>query len=262
MTFVRLQWELRLQILIVALLLGGGGSVWAQGAPVRPPSGNTVASAAKIVNGLKKTPIPEHSEYKVDKEYQKILEYDYLPYWFSQEKEIRLDDSDDLDPTIRNQDKAMVLTGKGFQIPDLQRFKPDPGIEINPYRHIDIDAPQPPLYKRRDRLDSKFAGAVHQKELIFHPHVSGFHNVKLPQLEEDPKPVEYKLEVPLEVDESRMLLWSERETRLTLTPGKRSWDLLHDDPYRARLDFAKANRQPRSKAKRDPVPSKKRPRTR
>ncbi len=262
MTFVRLQWELRLLILGGALLLGCGGSVWAQESPVRSPSGEPPAPVAKIINGFKKTPIPGHSEYKLDKEYKKILEYDYLPYWLSQEKELRIDDSDDLDPTIRNQDKAMVLAGKGFQIPDMQRFDADPGIEINPYRHIDIDAPQPPLFEKRDLLDQEFAGTVHRKELIFHPHVSGFHDVKLPQVEEDPKPVEYKPEAPVEVKESRMLLWSVGETRLTLTPGKRSWDLLHDDPYRARLDFAKANRPSPPKAKQDPAPSKKRPRTR
>ncbi len=262
MTAVKSQWELCMIILGGALLFWGGGSAWAQEAPVRSQLEGLAAPSVKIVDGFRKTPIPEHSEYKVDKEYRKILEYDYLPYWLSREKKSGLDDGDDIDPTIRNQDKAMVLAGQGFQIPDLQRFEPDPGIELNPYQHIDIDAPQPLLFQKRDVIDREFAGAVHRKELVFHPHVSGFHNVKLPPLQEDVLPKEYKTEVPVKVEESRMLLLSRGETYLTLTPGKQRWDLLHDDPFRNRKTFAKASRRLPVRAQPDPATSKKRPRSR
>ena len=156
----------------------------------------------------------------------------------------------------------MVLAGKGFQIPDLQRFEPDPGVEINEYHHIDYDAPQPPLKEKRDRLDLGFRGAVYNKELIFHPHVSAFHNVEPDRLEEEVRPEKEEPLDPAPVEDTRLLLWSSGKTRLTLSPAKKQWDLLHGDEYRTRLDYTRAGRTARLKGKTDSSSSNTPPRSR
>lgn len=244
------QWELCRIIMGGVLLLWGCGAVWADEppgsapaqTPTEPDTGKPKLSPIEITLGLRKTPIPEHKEYQADAEYGKIMRYDYLPYWLEKEKGKLQPSAEEEDPTVRKMDRAMVLAGKGFQIPNLEQFVADPGVEINEYHHIDFDAPQPPLKERRDRLDPEFRGAVYRKELIFHPQVSAFHNVEPRKLEEDVRPDERLPLDPEPAEDTRLLLWSSGKTRLTLSPGKKQWDLLHGDEYRTRLDYTRTRR--------------------
>ncbi len=257
MSHVRAQWELCTIILGGALLFfwWGEGLVRAQGDSVRPQPVPSAISPIEKTLGIRKTMIPEQSEFKTDPDYRKILRYDFLPYWLNREKKERVLHRGEAAPTVRNQDKAMVLAGKGFQIPDLQRFEPDPGVEINEYGHIDFDAPVPPLGERRDHLDRAFGGAVYKKDLIFHSHLSGFHNVEPRRIQEDVRPEKAKPLDPPPVRESRLLLRSSGKTRLTLAPGKKQWDLLHDDEYLTRLDYAHARRIRAIRERADSSPS-------
>ena len=256
------QWELCRIILGGVLFLWGGGLARADEAPLRAPEETPQLSPIEKTLGIRKTPVPDHTEYRTDSEYKKIQHYDFLPYWLEKGRRKQKPSLEEADPTVRKQDKAMVLAGKGFQIPDLQRFEPDPGVEINEYHHIDYDAPQPPLKEKRDRLDLGFRGAVYNKELIFHPHVSAFHNVEPDRLEEEVRPEKEEPLDPAPVEDTRLLLWSSGKTRLTLSPAKKQWDLLHGDEYRTRLDYTRAGRTARLKGKTDSSSSNTPPRSR
>ncbi len=218
----------RILVLAGGLLLSGG-AVWAETGAQNKAGDRPVLE--------KSSPTQSRGGYLRDPEYRKILQYDYLPYWLNREKNLVLEDEGDGGPALRKQDRALVLAGKGFQIPDLRRFEPEPSLEINPFVHIKLRARPRGPGEPVDRLDPEFDQAARHRVLIFRSRESAFYNVPVPQVRLEPPPEPPPARIPEPVPETRLLLSDGGQTRLLLLPARKRLDLLRGNEVQNLREF-------------------------